>query len=113
VIVEQLGVGDTVPLHRHIIDEVLFYLSGEVEVRLGDETYAVGPGDIVIVPAGVAHSQRNAGDSAAEIRAVFPSARIDIEYLERNPAPGTEGDAPQPAFVIDTHNGEVAPLTGD
>jgi len=113
VIAEQIGVGDTIPLHRHVVDEVVFYLSGEVEVRLGDKTYAVGSGDIVVIPAGVAHSQRNTGDSAAEIRAVFPSTRLDIEYLERNPAPGTEGDAPQPPFVIDSRTGEVTPLTRD
>jgi quercetin dioxygenase-like cupin family protein len=111
VIAEQIGVGDSVPLHRHSIDEVIFYLSGEVDVRLGDENHAVRAGDIMVIPAGVAHAQRNAGDSIAEIRAVFPSARLDIEYLERNPAPGTEGDEPQPAFVIDTHTGEIAPAT--
>ena len=108
VIAEKIGVGDAVPLHRHTIDEVVFYLSGHVEVQLDRETHAVRAGDIMVIPAGVAHSQRNTGDSVAEIRAVFPSARLDIEYLERNPAPGTEGDPPQPAFVIDTHTGEVA-----
>ncbi|MDX6481661.1 MAG: hypothetical protein QOG85_2171 [Gaiellaceae bacterium] len=113
VIVEQIGVGDTIPLHRHVIDEVLFYLSGEVEVLLGDETHTVRAGDMVVVPAGVIHSQRNTGESVAEIRAVFPSARLDIEYFERNPAPGTEGDAPQPPFVIDTHTGEIAPHPRD
>jgi quercetin dioxygenase-like cupin family protein len=110
VIAEQIGVGDTIPLHRHRIDEVVFYLSGEVDVRLGDDTHAVRAGDIVVIPAGVAHSQRNTGDSAAEIRAVFASTRLDIEYLERNPAPGTEGDAPRPPIVIDAHTGEIAPL---
>jgi quercetin dioxygenase-like cupin family protein len=110
VIAEHIGAGDTIPLHRHTIDEVVFYLSGEVEVRLGDDTYAARAGDIVVIPAGVAHSQRNTGDSAAEIRAAFPSSRVDIEYLERNPAPGTEGDAPQPPIVIDAHTGEIAPL---
>ncbi|HEY2556617.1 MAG TPA: cupin domain-containing protein [Diaminobutyricibacter sp.] len=109
VIAEKIGVGDAVPLHRHTIDEVVFYLSGEVEVQLGRETHAVRAGDIMVIPAGVAHAQRNTGDSIAEIRAVFPSARLDVEYLERNPAPGTEGDPPQPAFSIDTHTGEVAP----
>lgn len=113
VIAEQIGVGDTIPLHRHVVDEVVFYLSGEVEVRLGDESHVVGAGDIVVIPAGVPHAQRNTGDSAAEIRAVFPSAHLEIEYLERNPAPGTEGDAPQPPFVIDTRTGEDAPLTRD
>lgn len=110
VIAEQIGAGDAIPLHRHTIDEVVFYLSGDVEVRLGDEIHAVRAGDIVVIPAGVAHGQRNTGDSIAEIRAVFPSARLDIEYLERNPAPGTEGDPPQPAIVIDTHTGVAAPL---
>lgn len=109
VIAEKIGIGDRVPLHRHTIDEVVFYLSGEVEVILGEESHAVRAGDIMVIPAGVAHAQRNTGDAAAEIRAVFPSARLDVEYLERNPAPGTEGDAAQPPFVIDTHTGEVAP----
>jgi quercetin dioxygenase-like cupin family protein len=110
VIAEQIGVGDAIPLHRHTIDEVVFYLSGEVEVRLGDETHALRAGDILVIPAGVTHAQRNTGDSIAEIRAVFPSAKLDIEYLERNPAPGTEGDPPQSPIVIDTHTGDVAPL---
>jgi quercetin dioxygenase-like cupin family protein len=111
VIAEEIGVGDSIPRHRHTIDEVVFYLSGEVEVRLDEESHAARAGDIMVIPAGVVHSQRNTGDSAAEIRAVFPSARLDIEYLERNPAPRTEGDPPQPAFVIDAHTGEVAPTT--
>jgi quercetin dioxygenase-like cupin family protein len=109
VIVEKIGVGDAVPLHRHTIDEVVFYLSGEVEVRLDEASHSVRAGDIIVIPAGVAHAQRNTGDSVAEIRAVFPSARLDVEYLERNPAPGTEGDPPQPPFVIDTHTGKAAP----
>ena len=109
VIAERMGVGDAIPLHRHAIDEVVVYLSGEIEVRLGEETYAVRAGDIMVIPAGVVHAQRNTGDSIAEFRAVFPSARLDVEYLERNPAPGTEGDAPQPPFAIDTHTGEVLP----
>ena len=33
--------------------------------------------------------------------AVFPSDVLNGEYLERNPAPGTEGDVPQPPFSID------------
>lgn len=111
VIAEKIGVGDAIPLHRHAIDEVVFYLSGDVEVRLGEESHAVRAGDIMVIPAGVPHSQLNTGDSIAEIRAVFPRARLDIEYLERNPAPGTEGAPPQPAFMIDTHTGEVAPTT--
>jgi quercetin dioxygenase-like cupin family protein len=61
VIVEELGVGDAIPLHRHGIDEVLLYHSGEAEVSLDDESYPVRAGDVVFVPAGRVHGTRNAG----------------------------------------------------
>jgi hypothetical protein len=32
---------------------------------------------------------------------MFPSERIGIQYLERNPAPAADSDAPRPAFTID------------
>jgi quercetin dioxygenase-like cupin family protein len=110
VIVEEIGVGDAIPLHRHRIDEVLLYEAGDAEVRVDEETYLVGAGDIVIVPAGAAHGTRNVGSVKVCLRAVFPSNRIDMTYIERNPAPGTEGDAPQPGVIWDTRSGEVRPL---
>lgn len=110
VIVEELGVGDAIPLHRHRIDEVILYLSGEAEVRVGEATYGVRSGDIVLVPAGSVHGTRNTGAEMVSLRAVFPRARIDMEYVERNPAPGTEGDLPQPGVVWDTRTGLVEPL---
>jgi quercetin dioxygenase-like cupin family protein len=110
VIVEEIGVGDAIPLHRHQIDEVLLYDAGDAEVRVDEETYRVGAGDIVIVPAGTAHGTRNVGSGIVRLRAVFPSHRIDLTYIERNPAPGTEADAPQPGAVWDTRSGEVEPL---
>jgi len=32
---------------------------------------------------------------------MFPSEVIGIEYLERNPAPGTESESPQPPASLD------------
>jgi quercetin dioxygenase-like cupin family protein len=110
IIVEEIGVGDAIPLHRHQIDEVLLYEAGDAEVRVDEETYLVGAGDIVIVPAGAAHGTRNVGTDKVSVRAVFPSHRIDITYIERNPAPGTEGEAPQPGVVWNTRSGDVQPL---
>jgi len=89
---------------------VLLYEAGDAEVRVDEETYLVGAGDIVIVPAGAAHGTRNVGSDKVSVRAVFPSNRIDMTYIERNPAPGTEGDAPQPGVIWDTRSGEVQPL---
>jgi quercetin dioxygenase-like cupin family protein len=82
VILEEIAVGDAIPLHRHQIDEVLLYDQGDAEVRIDGETYDVQAGDIVIVPAGAAHGTRNVGEDIVRLRAVFPSHRIDIAYID-------------------------------
>ena len=110
VIVEKIGIGDAIPLHRHQIDEVIIYLSGEAVVTVADERYDVRGGDIVVIPAGSVHGTRNVGEEVVEIRAIFSRARIGMEYVERNPAPGTTGDPPQPGVVWDTRTGAVEPL---
>lgn len=56
---------------------------------------------VVFVPAGLEHGARNIGSESARYIAFFPTSAIDIEYVERNPAPGTEGDPPQPPVVYD------------
>jgi quercetin dioxygenase-like cupin family protein len=106
-IVEQIGVGDQIPLHVHRVSEVIF-AHGPGQQRLGEERRLVGEGDVVFIPAGVPHGLRNIGDAPLRVEAVFPSDRIWLRYLERNPAPGTEADAPGAlTFVVRT--GEVIP----
>ena len=100
LIIEEIAPGDRIPLHTHPISELIVIQEGNAEVTLGDEMQHVGPGTVVFIPAGTPHGTRNAGTSPIRIHAMFPSERIGIQYLERNPAPGTESDAPQPAFTI-------------
>ncbi len=101
LIFEEVAPGDRIPLHTHPIHEVIVVDEGEPEITLGDETRQVDRGTVVFIPAGTPHQTRNASNEYVRIHAMFSSERIGIEYLERNPAPGTEGDAPQPAFTID------------
>jgi mannose-6-phosphate isomerase-like protein (cupin superfamily) len=100
LIIEEIAPGDRIPLHTHPISELIVIQEGSAEVTLGDNTQQVSPGTIVFIPAGTPHRTQNAGTSPIRIHAMFPSERIGIQYLERNPAPGTESDAPQPAFTI-------------
>ena len=102
MIVEEIAPGDRIPLHTHPMNEVIVILAGRPRGRRSVTTLReVGPGAVVFIPAGTPHGTRNTGDDPVRLHAMFPSERIGIEYLERNPAPGTEGDAPQPAFTID------------
>lgn len=101
VVLERIAPGERIPLHRHAIDEVIVVETGRVELRLGAELRIVGGRSVAFVPAGIAHGARNVGADDVVYTAFFPSTAVDIEYLERNPAPGTEDDPPQPPAVYD------------
>jgi quercetin dioxygenase-like cupin family protein len=103
VVLEQIGSGDRIPLHTHPHDEAIVIARGRAEVRLADHLRIVGENAVAMVPKGVAHSIR-AVDGAVRINAFFPTTRIGIAYLERNPAPGTEGQAPAPPYEIDVRS---------
>ena len=98
---EQIAAGDKIPLHQHSIDEILFVNKGSIEVSLGNRKHKVADGAVVFIPAKVAHGFKNIGKNPADIVAVFPSREVDINYLDRNPAPGTEKQAPGDPFAID------------
>ncbi len=90
VVYEFIAPGDRIPLHRHKIDEVVLILDGSAEVRLGEETRRVSGGTTVFIPAGVIHGTTNVGDIDIRFVAVFPSTTVNMDLLERIPAPGTE-----------------------
>lgn len=102
---EHIAPGDAIPLHTHTSDEIVFVDDGEGSYTLGDDVTPVGAGTVVFIPAGTPHGTRNDGERPLSIHAVFPSCELDITYLERNPAPGTEGDPPQPPLRFDPREG--------
>jgi quercetin dioxygenase-like cupin family protein len=109
VIRERIGVGDRIPRHRHDIDEVVLYERGRGLVHLDGVDIEVSEGDSAFIPAGAVHGTRNVGAEPLELRAVFPSTRVRMEMVERNPMPGTEDRAPQ-ISVYDMATGEFSVL---
>src|SRR5437867_1857121 len=101
VLFERTAPGDRIPLHTHTISEAIVIESGHGEYTLGDQRREVGPGACVLVPPGVPHGVVNSRDEVLRLIAFFPSTVLDITYLDRNPAPGTEGQPPQPPATID------------
>ena len=101
VILERIAPGERIPLHRHQVDEAVVVESGAVELRIGDQTRVVSGRSVAFFPAGVAHGARNVGVDDVVYTAFFAATAIEIEYLERNPAPGTEADPPQPPVLYD------------
>jgi quercetin dioxygenase-like cupin family protein len=108
VIVEEIGPGDRIPLHIHRVDEVILP-RGRGRFRLGGETQDVEDGSVVFVPAGVAHGFHNDGAAPLPLQAVFPTTRIWLRYLERNPAPGTGDQRIGAAGTFDVRAGTFQP----
>jgi mannose-6-phosphate isomerase-like protein (cupin superfamily) len=54
--------GGYVEPHVHpVAEQVYYFLSGAGRAECGDETRAVGPGDVMFVPAGVRHGLVSTG----------------------------------------------------
>lgn len=106
VISERIGPGDRIPAHVHRVNEVIV-VHGHGTFRLGEDETPVDDGAIVFIPAGTVHGLRNDGDSPLPIEAVFPTTRVWMRAVDRNPSPGTETDAPQAGATYDFRTGEV------
>jgi quercetin dioxygenase-like cupin family protein len=106
IIREVIAPGDRIPLHTHDVDEAITIIDGEADTRLGDLRRRVGPGTTIFIPAGTPHGTASVGAKPVQVHAVFPSTTIEIAMIERNPAPGTEGDAPRRSRY-DLATGEV------
>lgn len=88
----QLGYNMTVvppgkrafPLHNHHVNEEMFFiLEGTGELRVGDQTWPVRPGDVIACPAGGrdrAHQITNTGET--EMRYLAVSTKLDPEICE-------------------------------
>jgi len=55
------GKGTTSGLHTHPSDQLYYVLTGTMHARVGERTYVVGPGNLVIIPAGTPHWNWNEG----------------------------------------------------
>ena len=82
--------------HRHAAEEIYRGVRGEFAIYLEDERIALGPGDVVHIPGGRAHTVRNESDGEALAYVVYsPGAE-----MERFVRAASELEAPAPADVL-------------
>jgi mannose-6-phosphate isomerase-like protein (cupin superfamily) len=77
--------GGAVPLpHVHPVQVETFIIeSGTMRFRIGRKTVMAGPGDVVEVPPGVAHSFSNPGDEEVRLRVeVRPALAMEDMFAE-------------------------------
>ncbi len=69
-------------LHKHPYEEVFVVQEGTATFTAGDETIEAKGGQIVVVPAGVAHKFVNSGTGRLRQVNVHASERFVTEWLE-------------------------------
>ena len=68
-----------VPEHTHPHEQFGVILTGDLELTVGGETMLLRPGDMYMVPGGVAHSAK-AGPEGFTAAEVFSPVRDDLKY---------------------------------
>lgn len=58
-----LSPGKEIEAHVDPMEEIYFFLNGEGEMSVGEDSKHVVPGDAVWVPTGSSHSVRNTGEA--------------------------------------------------
>ena len=77
-----IAAGHKNPLHRHDnCEELLYLVEGALEHRIGDDTFILGPGDVIRVPVGMPHDGRNIGDGPARMVVAYNSPERAFEVL--------------------------------
>jgi mannose-6-phosphate isomerase-like protein (cupin superfamily) len=70
-------------LHRHPYDEVFITQEGTATFLIGEEQREVGPGQVVVVPAGQWHGFVNSGAGPLRQIDIHVSAGFETEWLEQ------------------------------
>lgn len=79
--------GQENPLHRHpLSDEVLYFVSGTGECRVGDVVYQVKPGDLVLAPKDAPHSVRNT-HATENMVCILAQTPLPCEHVPVNSTP--------------------------
>ena len=73
--------GSELPMHTHRIEETMVITKGTATAALGDDTYTLGPGDVILAPAGVKHLLANRGNEPMAFLFFYPAIEVLLERL--------------------------------
>lgn len=73
---------DSSPKNPHVEDEIYYIISGSGMIRVGDETYDVGAGDVVFVESGLEHDFFNIDEKITALT-IFVGSESPSSYSIR------------------------------
>jgi quercetin dioxygenase-like cupin family protein len=82
VVAAGIDPGAGLALHIHPnYEEATFVLEGNIEAVLEGETRILGPGDLLLAPAGVEHTITNHSDKQARVLAIYPTTTPERVFV--------------------------------
>src|SRR2546422_6448856 len=80
------GDGSPAGLHKHMVDQLFYILSGTMSLEIEGKRYEAGPGSLVVFPAGTPHRNWNGGSEATvhlAINSPLPEPRPTLCAVDR------------------------------
>jgi mannose-6-phosphate isomerase-like protein (cupin superfamily) len=81
----EVGPGNGAKLHTHVYDELFLIHSGRGRYTIRQESLEAGPGDVVVVPAGVPHEFVSVGTEPLRQTSVHSSPVFEGIPFASNP----------------------------
>ena len=82
VVEASVDPGAGLGLHVHpCYEEATMIMEGEIQAVLEGETRILGPGDVLLAPAGVKHTITNQSDEPAKVLAIYPTTNPERVFL--------------------------------
>ena len=76
-----IDAGGFMPFHTNSVEHEQYVLAGKAKVVIGDETFEAKAGDVLLIPAGVAHSYETIGDETYSFLCLVPKGEDIIEIV--------------------------------
>lgn len=81
LVMNECTPGMEVGPHDHEFDQIALILSGNAIYTIGDTPHEVGPGSMLLIPAGVPHFINPVGEETVMNLDVFAPTRRDFNHL--------------------------------
>lgn len=75
--------GGGMPEHTNKVEHEQYVLRGTARIGIGDKVYSVRAGDVVFIPAGVAHWYKTEGSEPFQFLCIVPNSPDEIKIIEK------------------------------
>jgi len=82
VVYFEVDPGNRLARHTDSAEEVLYLISGEAEVEVGEERARLAAGELAVVPALVPHGLENVGDDTLKVVGFFSESEVVSSFDE-------------------------------